>query len=467
MELRYKYRFNFFIFLNDIAFLTLSFVLSIVLIKYIYNKRFILQDTWMLPLLIAGWYFSSRTTKADDDWNNKSVLVSLYKTANSIFIQFFLVILFFFTSKQNDYSKRFLIFYIILLSLFIPLGKIFQKKVMGFFYKKPRNNRRLLVIGAGKVGMEFADVISKQQPGYEVIGFLDDAEKPGLNGQYLGKVSDLETLISDDHISIDEVLVALPNSANQKINHIANIVNRHPVKLRIIPAYHELINSQYSISIFNGFPMITNRYVPLDDINLRWVKRLFDIIFSLLVFILVFPWLIPIVAIAIKLSSKGPVFYLQDRWGKKNKQIKCYKFRTMYVRDAEESNAAFKQASKNDPRITRVGAFLRRNNIDEFPQFINVFFGEMSVVGPRPHPIPLNLQSKEVIDNYLVRHLVKPGITGWAQVNGFRGETPDPALMRARVKYDIWYIENWSLLLDIKIIFLTFWKTIAGDKNAF
>ena len=139
----------------------------------------------------------------------------------------------------------------------------------------------------------------------------------------------------------------------------------------------------------------------------------------------------------------------------------------MYVRDAEKSSTEFKQASKNDPRITRIGAFLRRNNIDEFPQFINVFFGEMSVVGPRPHPIPLNLQSKQIIDNYLVRHLVKPGITGWAQVNGFRGETPDPALMRARVKYDIWYIENWSLLLDIKIIFLTFWKTIVGYKNAF
>jgi putative colanic acid biosynthesis UDP-glucose lipid carrier transferase len=296
---------------------------------------------------------------------------------------------------------------------------------------------------------------------------LDDAKKPELNGQYLGIVDDLEKFITDEPSSIDEVLVALPNSANQKINNIADIVNRYPIKLRIIPAYHELINSQYSISIFNGFPMITNRHVPLDDINLRWVKRLFDVIFSSLVVILIFPWLIPIVALAINLDSKGPVFYLQDRWGKKNKKIKCYKFRTMYVRDTDESNTEFKQASKDDPRITRVGAFLRRNNIDEFPQFINVFFGEMSVVGPRPHPIPLNLQSKEVIDNYLVRHLVKPGITGWAQVNGFRGETPDPALMRARVKYDIWYIENWNLLLDIKIIFLTFWKTIAGDKNAF
>jgi putative colanic acid biosynthesis UDP-glucose lipid carrier transferase len=467
MEVRYKYRFNFFSFINETIVLIISFTLSFILIAYIYGNEFILQDVWMLPLLIVGWYFSSRTIQADDNIESKSIIAGLYKTANSIFIQFFLVILFFFTSNQTNNSKKFLLFYILLLSLLIPLEKILYRKLMVIFYKKPRNNRKILIIGAGKVGMEFADVIDKQRLGYEVVGFLDDAEKPELNGQYLGKIRDLETLIVNDHKGIDEVLVALPNSATQKINYIADIINRHPIKLRIIPAYHELINSQYSISIFNGFPMITNRHVPLDDINLRWVKRMFDAMFSSLVFVLIFPWLFPLVAIAIKLDSKGPVIFKQDRWGRKNKKIKCFKFRTMHVDKEPETVIQFRQASKNDPRITRVGAFLRKTSLDEFPQFVNVFFGEMSVVGPRPHPIPLNLQSKKIIDNYLVRHLIKPGITGWAQVNGFRGETPDPALMRARVKYDIWYIENWSLLLDIKIIFLTFWKTIVGDKNAF
>ena len=360
-----------------------------------------------------------------------------------------------------------MIFYIVLISILLPIEKIVHKRLMDFFYKKPRNIKRIIIIGAGKIGTEFVEVIKHQQSGYEVVGFLDDQRKSDLNGLYLGSLSKLDDYITNNPESIDEVLVALPNSANEKIKIIARTVNKHPIKLRIIPAYHELINSQYSISIFNGFPMISNRYAPLDDIHLRWMKRLFDIIFSSLILICICSWLFPIIALAIKLTSKGPVFYIQERWGRKNKKINCYKFRSMYVNNEVETVTQFKQACKNDPRITKVGLFIRKTSLDEFPQFLNVFFGEMSCVGPRPHPTPLNLQSKEVIDNYLVRHLIKPGITGWAQVNGYRGETSDPALMRARVKYDIWYIENWALFLDIKIIFLTFWNIVAGDKNAF
>ena len=270
-------------------------------------------------------------------------------------------------------------------------------------------------------------------------------------------------------VYFDEVLVALPNNAHNKIKHIANIVGNHAIKLRIIPAYHDLINSQYNVSIFNGFPMITNRHVPLDELNLSTLKRLFDFVFSSVVLILVCSWLFPIIALAIKIDSPGPVFFVQERWGRKNRKIKCYKFRSMCVssKDIDENGSKYQQARKNDPRITRLGTILRKTSLDEFPQFLNVFFGDMSVVGPRPHPIQLNIESKKIIDQYLVRHLIKPGITGWAQVNGFRGQTSDPLLMKARVNYDIWYIENWNLLLDIKIIFLTFWKILAGDKNAF
>ncbi|RFZ85770.1 undecaprenyl-phosphate glucose phosphotransferase [Mucilaginibacter terrenus] len=470
MELRYKYRFNFFRFINEVILLTISFVLSFYILNRVYHRDFIMINIWMLPLLVIGWYFSSRSTKSSDDFNSKSYTATLYKIANSIFVQFCLVILFFFTSHQTYNTKRFLLFYIILLGILVPLEKLLYKKTLLYLHKKGVNRKRILIVGGGRTGMQFSDIITKNDHlGYEIIGFLDDEKKSHLNGQYLGPTSKIDEYLASGTPEFDEVVVALPNSAHNKIKHIASVVGRNTIKLRIIPAYHELINSQYNVSIFNGFPMITLRHEPLDELHLRVIKRLFDIVFSFLVLILVCSWLFPLIALAIKLTSKGPIFFVQERWGKKNRKIKCYKFRSMYVRsrDVDEVSGKYQQAKKNDPRITKIGGFLRKSNLDEFPQFFNVFFGDMSVVGPRPHPTPLNLESKELIDNYLVRHLVKPGITGWAQVNGFRGETSDPSLMKARVNYDIWYIENWSLLLDLKIIFLTFWKTIVGDKNAF
>jgi putative colanic acid biosynthesis UDP-glucose lipid carrier transferase len=215
-------------------------------------------------------------------------------------------------------------------------------------------------------------------------------------------------------------------------------------------------------------PIINLRNLPLDNLDNRVLKRAFDILFSTLIIVLVFSWLFPIIAILIKLSSKGPVFFRQERWGLNNKSITCYKFRSMMntSKDLDESGK-YQQAQKNDPRITKIGAFLRKTNLDEMPQFINVLLGSMSVVGPRPHPVPLNLQSKEHVENYMMRHLVKPGITGWAQVNGYRGETRAVYLMKKRVEHDVWYLENWTFWLDQQIIIQTLVNMVKGDKNAF
>jgi putative colanic acid biosynthesis UDP-glucose lipid carrier transferase len=470
MEIRNTNRLNVFRFFNEASLITFSFILTFSILRYAFHGAVHLINLWMLPILIIGWYFSSASNNYPDNFNTKTFLAGLYKTANGIFIQFCLVVLFFFSAHQTYNTRRFLIIYIGLLCIFIPLEKLLYKKLMLFLRHKGVNKKKILIVGAGKIGIEFSNVIRKNiHLGYEIVGFLDDENKAALNGQYLGKIDHIDHYISNNMSSLDEVVIALPNTAHHKIKHITNIVSNHAVKLRIIPAYHDLISSQYNIGVFNGFPMITIRNEPLDDIHLRTIKRLFDIIFSSLVLLLVCSWLFPIIALAIKLSSKGPVFFVQERWGRKNIKIKCYKFRSMYTTssDVDLNSGKYQQAKKNDSRITPIGSFLRKTSLDEFPQFVNVILGNMSVVGPRPHPTPLNLESKETIDKYLVRHLVKPGITGWAQVNGFRGETTDPSFMLARVNYDIWYIENWTLLLDLKIIFLTFWKTIVGDKNAF
>ena len=205
------------------------------------------------------------------------------------------------------------------------------------------------------------------------------------------------------------------------------------------------------------------RNEPLDRKGNRLLKRGFDIVFSFLVIALIFSWLFPILAILVKLSSKGPVFFKQTRLGERKKKFSCYKFRSMQMNEEADS----KQATRNDPRITKVGAFLRKSNLDEMPQFFNVLLGQMSVVGPRPHPLKLNDQFRDIIDKYMVRHFVRPGITGWAQVNGFRGETRTPELMEKRVDLDVWYLENWSFLMDLKIVVKTVTNMFGKDDMAF
>jgi len=215
---------------------------------------------------------------------------------------------------------------------------------------------------------------------------------------------------------------------------------------------------------FHGaVPVSKIRKEPLEKKSNRVKKRLFDIFFSLGVILFIFTWLFPILAILVKLSSKGPVFYKQRRLGRDNKDFVCWKFRSMRT----DNDTVFKQATKNDPRITKIGAIMRKTNLDEMPQFINVLMGQMSVVGPRPHPLKLNDQYRDIVDKYMVRHFCLPGITGWAQVNGFRGETQTPDVMEQRIKLDVHYIENWSFWLDVRIVIKTVTNMFGKEENAY
>ena len=230
-----------------------------------------------------------------------------------------------------------------------------------------------------------------------------------------------------------------------------------------MPDTKNVIFRNFKYEYYNYIPILSLRNIPLDDSLNKLVKRLFDIIFSLLVILFVLSWLTPIIALLIKLESKGPIFFSQSRTGINNKQFFCYKFRSMTVN--KESNTI--QATKNDKRVTKIGKFIRKTSIDELPQFFNVFFGNMSVVGPRPHMVSHTNKYAKSVDKFMVRHFVKPGITGLAQVSGFRGEIESKTDIINRVKYDIFYIENWSLLLDFKIIFLTINNVFKGEEKAY
>jgi len=210
-------------------------------------------------------------------------------------------------------------------------------------------------------------------------------------------------------------------------------------------------------------PIMILRPIPLDDLLSQFVKRLFDIVFSFLIMIAILWWLVPLIGILIKLESPGPIFFKQKRNGRGNEPFDCYKFRSMRINNDSDT----KQATKNDYRVTKVGRFLRNNSLDELPQFFNVFIGDMSVVGPRPHPVQLNEDYRSLIDRYMSRHLIKPGVTGLAQVMGYRGETSEPYQMKSRIKLDIFYVEHWTFWLDMKLIALTILKIFKGDKNAY
>jgi exopolysaccharide biosynthesis polyprenyl glycosylphosphotransferase len=211
------------------------------------------------------------------------------------------------------------------------------------------------------------------------------------------------------------------------------------------------------------FSVITLRKEPLKNIDNRFKKRVFDIIFSSFVIVFVLSWLYPILAIIIKLQSPGPVLFKQLRSGRDNVPFWCFKFRSMKCNDASDK----RQATRDDDRVTKIGKFMRRTSLDELPQFFNVLLGDMSVMGPRPHMLNHTEQYRAIIDKYMVRQFLKPGISGWAQVNGYRGETKDPILMEKRVQHDIWYMENWSVMLDIKILFMTIINMLKGEENAF
>lgn len=323
----------------------------------------------------------------------------------------------------------------------------------------------LVIVGDGPAAEEIFRYCEDQTVrGYRFRGIFNDEPIDGILGQR--RVGDVEAVKSFAiQNRIDILYCALPGTRRADITDLMEFCERNTIRFRVIPSAESFIPVVKTSELeFHGdVPVSKIRREPLDSAFARGIKRAFDIVFSFCVIVFIFSWLFPLLALMVKLSSKGPVFFKQVRLGKDNQEFVCWKFRSMRMNKEADS----KQATKNDPRVTKVGAFLRKSNLDEMPQFFNVFMGQMSVVGPRPHPLRLNDQYRDIIDKYMVRHFVRPGITGWAQVNGFRGETRTPELMERRVELDVWYLENWSFLLDLKIVVKTVTNMLGKEENAY
>ncbi len=386
----------------------------------------------------------------------------LLKTSKIFFLHIFLVTVLIVGLKLTEVSRlRIFYFYAIAFFSIIVFRFIFIK-LLQKIRVKGYNYRNVLFIGFSESTNKIIQFLNSNLSfGYKLIGYFNK-EHSNTYIQYLGNFEKSIEFIQKN--KIDEIYISMSDKDIEYINKIISIAEKLMIRIKIVPNLNEYsIYRKMNVDYYNETPVLLLLKEPLEDPLKELSKRIFDLIFAFLIIISIFPWLIPFISLLILVSSKGPVFFKQLRTGIDGKDFYCYKFRTMTMNASSDN----KQATVNDARVTKIGRILRKSNLDEFPQFFNVLIGQMSIVGPRPHMLKHTKDFTEIKDNYLIRHYVKPGITGWAQVNGYRGETRTKEDVIKRVEYDIWYIENWYFLLDLKIIWLTIRNMFTGDKNAY
>lgn len=361
-------------------------------------------------------------------------------------------------------STRFLvIFYTAFLALLVLYRLIFRHFVK-IYRRKGGNRRTVALVGDGSNMVElYEEMTADPTSGFKVVGYF--AEHPSDNYpkecRYLGTPQEVIPYLKKS--KAEQLYCGLASSHSKEIMPIISYCENNLIHFYSVPNVRNYLKRRMHLELIGSVPVLDIRQEPLAQPENRLAKRLFDIVFSLLFLCTIFPIIFIIIGLAIKITSPEPIFFKQKRSGEENKEFWCYKFRSMRVnKDSDKV-----QATLNDPRKTRLGNFMRKTSIDELPQFINVLLGDMSVVGPRPHMLKHTEEYSKLIDKYMVRHLVKPGITGWAQVTGFRGETKELWQMEGRVERDIWYLEHWTFMLDLYIIYKTVKNAVKGEKEAY
>lgn len=343
----------------------------------------------------------------------------------------------------------------------LPLSWIGARLFLKYMRVRGRNYSRVVVVGTNPTARRLGESLTFDESyGYRLLGFFDKSPAPGFKGVYCGPLDRLESFIRAN--AVDEVFFALSGENEEDLLRTIKTCDDQMVQFHYVPKISPYVGRRFDMNNVGGLPVLTPLSNPLSKRVNQIFKRTFDLVFSS-AFLLISPLIFIPVAIAVKLSSPGPVFFKQKRTGYRGREFTCLKFRTMRVNADSDKT----QATTDDPRKTRVGDFLRKTSIDELPQFINVWLGDMSVCGPRPHMLAHTEQYSRLIDRYMLRHMVKPGITGWAQVCGFRGNTDELWKMENRVKADVWYIEHWNPMLDLKIIVRTVINAIRGEENAY
>lgn len=376
-----------------------------------------------------------------------------------VFAGFFLVLSY--TEEAKNFSRSMFAYFYIFNIVLEEAERLVVRGFLRSIRRKGYNQKHILLVGYSKAAEQYIDRI-KQNPqwGYNIRGILDDNIARGTvykGVKVIGSIENLTFILPEN--KLDEIAITLGLEEYYKLEKIVSQCEKSGVHTKFIPDYGNIIPTRPYTEDLLGLPVINIRYVPLSNTFNAMVKRLMDIVGSIICIVIFFPVML-ISAILVKTTSSGPLIFKQERVGLHNEKFMMYKFRTMYVQTEEEEKKGWTQ--KNDPRVTKVGGFLRKTSLDEFPQLFNVLKGDMSLVGPRPERPQYVEKFREEIPRYMIKHQVRPGMTGWAQVNGYRGDTS----IRKRIEHDLYYIENWTLGLDIKILFLTVFKGFI-NKNAY
>ena len=405
-----------------------------------------------------AWIVSAYFIKVHDTSRIASIERVIRKLLNALGL--YLILIFAFLGiKDGSYYKLFVFYTYCSTSVGLTIFNIgfvlFQKYYRSVGY----NYRKVIIVGYGKISTDLRKYFTyNPELGYRFMGYFDNHSS---NSVIRGQVSEIPKISKT--LEIDEIYCILPYLDYHEVEQLTKFAEDNFIKIHAIPDYRGFPYKNIEVQLYDVIPVLNFPAQPLDDQLNRFLKRTFDIVFSFLFMVFVLSWLVPLVALLIKLDSKGPAVFKQLRSGINNEPFTCYKFRTMEVNEDSDNL----QATKTDSRITKFGSLLRKTNIDEIPQFLNVLKGEMSVVGPRPHMLKHTEAFSKQVDKFMLRHYVKPGITGLAQTKGFRGETNTFYKLKNRIKLDRFYVENWSLLFDLKIIVSTILMMLRGDENAY
>ncbi len=366
-------------------------------------------------------------------------------------------------SKLGYLSIRFFAGYAVLSTATLIAYRLSARYFIKLYRKEGGNSRSVVLVNCSSIHYIYKELTGDSTSGFKVQGYFDDLCK-GIFPQevpFLGNSQDLLPYLQQN--KIEQIYYGFPSANNELVSEIISYCENNCIRFFCVPDFKSHFNRRVNLDFIGNAPILSIYREPLLQTEKRVLKRAFDIVFSLLFLCTLFPIIYIAVAIAIKISSPGPIFFKQKRSGQDGEEFWCYKFRSMRVNTLSDTL----QATKDDPRKTKLGGFLRRSNIDELPQFINVLRGEMSVVGPRPHMLKHTEEYSKSVSAYMVRHFIKPGVTGWAQINGFRGETKELWQMQGRVERDIWYMEHWSFMLDLYIIYKTVKNIVQGEKDAY
>ncbi len=450
--------------ITDFILINLSFLLALQIshtseLSFEQNKPHLL-----LIILNFVWFFYTNSSEFYEEFLIRPFPIQIYNIFKLTIVISIFNILFLFVLTQQLYTRNFIVINGLLVFITITIRSIIFKGALRVLRSKGKSIRNLLIIGANKIGQRFREVITKNpEYGHRFVGFINDTAADYV----LGNFSELDKIIKEKNV--EDVVIALHAGSGISLDDMVRICNKNAVKIHVIPDFFKFLSGRFQISSVSNIPVITVRDEPLNEFLRRFLKRVFDISFSLFVIIFLLSWLMPIVSILIRLDSKGPAIFIQERYGMRKKPFKCLKFRTLPYQ--KMSPVEFQPIVKKDPRVTRIGRFLRKTNLDELPQFINVIKGDMSVVGPRPLIKGVDQVYERVFEDIKMRYNVRPGITGWSQINGLRGEVVDETESKLHItekmRFDLWYIENWSMKFDIQIILITIWQMIRGDTKGF